>query len=237
MNNKLIITTSVILALTLNAGCSSSSAVDAHSKHVEKQQAKKVAVLQKTVSDSPDWYLNPPKATSSGVYGVGMSKSHNIQFSKSKATLQAEFDLAKKHGQELSGQERSYMADSGEAGRVRSDNSLVIDKLVESQDISGYDIVDSKTIVIGDKITTYVLLYLPYDDINRMKAGKQSLANKKEASAAYQDLTDRLNKKNLERKLEKAEQRAHEVNLLEAEARINQAMYSSEKPEEPKEKN
>lgn len=214
-----------LLAATFTAllgGCASNPA-EQFAKQQEELFEKRMDAMEDVLDEAPDWFLNPPKATDAGVYGTGMSSGRNLQFTINKAKLQAEFNLAKMYGQEISGQERSFVSDNGAGSGLREDNSQVIDKLVAEQDISGYEQVDSKTVMEGGAYNTYVLLFYPYDNTNRMKEGKRQALAKEEASAAYRSLNQRVEARQKAQETRERAQQEHEVRLLEAEAKIRQA--------------
>jgi hypothetical protein len=223
--DRYLIIKQTLLAATFTAlwgGCASNP-VDEHAKHQAELLEKRMDAMEEVLDEAPDWFLNPPKATDAGVYGTGMSSGRNLQFTLNKAKLQAEFNLAKMYGQAISGQERSYISDNGASSGLREDNSQVIDKLIAEQDISGYEQIDSKTILENGAYNTYVLLFYPYDNTNRMKEGKRQALAKEEASAAYRTLNKRVETRQKAQEARERAQQEHEVRLLEAEAKIRQA--------------
>lgn len=218
---KFKLTLAAVSVAALLGGCSSNP-IDRHAKMQEELLEKRVESMEEVLDEAPDWFLYPPQATDTGLYGAGMSSGHNLQFTVNKAKLQAEFNLAKMYGQAISGQERSYISDNGANTGLSEDNRQVIDKLIAKQDISGYEQVDSKTIIENGQYHTYVLLFYPYDGNNRVKEGERQAMAKQEASAAYRQLEQRVEDQAAAQDARIRADKDHEVRLLEAEAKVRQ---------------
>lgn len=193
MKIKMIAAATAILAL---AGCSSTpDRAEVIQYQLEAEQIKADAAqdkAEKQLASIPDWVLNPPKSDATGVYGVGIGESRKLNVSIKKASLNAQFELAKGFGQELAGNEKSYTKD-GSAGSV-DDYTQLIDSIVSTVPINGYETVDSKVAVMDGKYTSYKLLRLTYEQFEKgMNAAKIATTDQK-IKGEFNDLYERLDK-------------------------------------------
>ncbi|WP_240224573.1 hypothetical protein [Rheinheimera hassiensis] len=207
---KLII---AVLVATTVAGCSSSPDTEMANRLLELEKANKEMreqriaeqqeKLEETLDVTPDWYLSPPGADSTGFYGVGYAQSKNIGHGKKAARLQAEFDLAKMYRQELSGSERAFER-GGNEGNVQTQTTFLVDKIVDSVPVVGYTVVEQKLIPVNGVYEAYVLLKLPYDEFNRVLISEREKSFDKTVQTQFDDLERRLKERRAEK--EAAEQ-------------------------------
>ncbi|MCQ1061314.1 hypothetical protein LRP52_48025 [Photobacterium sp. ZSDE20] len=101
------------MGISLLAGCSTPSptAADIAAQEAEamairmEAEKQRLSAEQKLVEQQlnniPLWALNPPEHDSEGIYAVGISDSKRADVAIRKASLQAQFELAKAYQQEL----------------------------------------------------------------------------------------------------------------------------------------
>lgn len=177
MMKQLRLASLIFTTMTIVLGCSSSP---------DEQLAERLAALEKAERDRiaeqkvfeqsqrkeelnvvPNWYLSPPEADGTGVFGVGYSRSKHVGHALKSARLQAEFELAKMFKQELSGSERSFERGNTD-GDVVTQTTFLIDKIVDAVPVVGYTVVEQKMVPLNGTFETFVLLKLPYDEFNKV---------------------------------------------------------------------
>ncbi|WP_024595889.1 LPP20 family lipoprotein [Pseudoalteromonas sp. AC163] len=215
--------TSLAIGLAILSGCSSNDDMADRLEALENQRAaneaaqlEKSTVLQeKELEALPEWVLSPPASDSSGFYGVGIAQSKQLNHSRRAARLQAEFELAKQTGQELSGSERSF-EQGGASGEVNTQTTFLIDQIVDSIPVVGYQIVSQKLTTINGQFHAYTLLKLPYEEFNKALQQLKAKSNNNAVQKQFDDLERRLGKRRAEK--EKATQAEHnrELELIEA---------------------
>lgn len=193
---KSVLASSLLMAMALS-GCSTSS-VQEHAEFMEQQETKQIAKAEATFNAMPDWFLNPPKNNSKGIYGVGTATSKNLQHTLNLAKLNAEFSIAKTLNQEVSGRERAYMA-SSENGNVETDSESVITKFVDSADIVGVNTVEAKAELNGGLYTVYTLIHLSYEEQAKIIGRKANSTTKVSAKKAYAEIEQELLRRAKER--------------------------------------
>lgn len=220
---------SSIAALTMTA-CSSSPEVDPsvamnqrlmelEAQQVEMQQIREQREQTRRVQEIealPEWVESPPDADGTGFYGVGLAQSKNLNHSRRAARLQAEFELAKQSRQELSGSERSFEQGNAD-GDVNMQTTFLIDQIVDSVPVVGYQIVDQKMHAMNGQVYTYVLLKLPYDQFNVALQQQRADTEDRRIQSQFDDLERRLAQRRAER--EAASQAEHERDLDRLRAR------------------
>ncbi|WP_144379616.1 hypothetical protein [Photobacterium toruni] len=187
MNNITLIT---MLSIGL-IGCSTSP-LERHEKLVEKQFEQREDRVDEVIDNIPDWYVQVPQPTGSGFYAAGTSTGRLLKTSVMKSTLDAEFALAKQYKQLVSGNERSFVRESGEGdnAQLQSEAQQVVDKLVKEVDLSGYKVIDKLIQKEGVTYRSYVLLYMPYDANNLVKMARKT--TRIAAQEAYDELDRRI---------------------------------------------
>lgn len=176
---------------------------DLQEQYAEHEQERREA----EIDAMPAWILEPPQADSTGVYGVGMSKSKSAQFGLRAARLDAEFQVAKMFNQELSGSERSF-AQGDTEGNVTTQTRFLIDKIVDAVPVVGYDVVEQVIIPVDGVDHSYVLLKMPFEEFNRVLKAQKTKALDVKVQASFDDLERRLDKRRAQ--LAEQEQRIFE---------------------------
>lgn len=141
----------------------------------------------------PEWAINPPKSDQEGMYAVGMGASDSFATALKMATLEAEFGLAKMYSQELSGSERIY-ATGGDFDGVSVYQGL-IDKIVDSVPIVGYQTEKKEISAMNGRYQAFVLLKLPYEEFNKVLNEKRSAESDLAMKEAFNELEQRLEKR------------------------------------------
>jgi hypothetical protein len=145
------------------------------------------------VDSLPEWAINPPKSDQEGMYAVGMGASDSFATALKMATLEAEFGLAKMYSQELSGSERIY-ATGGDFDGVSVYQGL-IDKIVDSVPIVGYQTEKKEISAMNGRYQAFVLLKLPYEEFNKVLNEKRSAESDLAMKEAFNELEQRLEKR------------------------------------------
>ncbi|WGW01754.1 hypothetical protein QF117_13335 [Vibrio sp. YMD68] len=196
--NKLIIS---ITTVTFLIGCSTQpNSADIALEQLEAQQRKNQAAQEKTeifIEQVPRWVLNPPASDETGIYGVGIGQSKQLNFALQKANLSAQYELAKSIAQQLSGSEQSYaqdrLVDSTEQ------YTQLIDSLVAEVPLQGFETIDQKVAVLEGEITFYKLLKLPHEQMIKVLSSKSTTNDKqKEINKAFEMLQHRLSEENIQ---------------------------------------
>ena len=194
----------------------------AEADYREREQER----MESHIDAIPGWALEAPHPDETGMYAVGMGESKKLRVALRKATLDAEFGLAKLYSQELSGSERSYTQDNAEGG-VDEQYTALIDKLVDSVPLAGFEVVEQQVKPINGEYHAFVLLKLPYDEFNRVLQSQKREARDAEITAAFDDLERRLEKRRAEKRQD--EQLEHERRLEEMRVR-QEALSANDAP-------
>jgi len=197
--SKLLLTIGITMTLI---GCSSSPneelleeqlAIEEQRQEIEIERMElKQDMREEEVDNVPKWALNPPKSDEQGFYGVGIATSNDLSLAMKKAKLMAEFELAKQYKQSLSGSERSFVKETNN-GQIQQQTEILIDKLIDSVPIIGYDIVKQAIEPAFGKHVSYILLKMPHDQFNKVLHSKVLSTSDKASKLAFIDLERRLN--------------------------------------------
>lgn len=183
-----------LLSASVLVGCSSApDKYDIAKDQLKAEELKNNAAqeaAESLLASVPNWVLNPPKSDDTGVYAVGMGDSKRLDVAMKKANLNAQFELAKSFGQELSGNERSYVKD-GNAGEL-NDFTQLIDSIVAQVPINGYEVVESEAVVIDGKFNYYTLMRLSYEQFGKGMSAAQKASANEFINAEFSDLYQRL---------------------------------------------
>jgi len=166
-----------------------------------ERQAAAQAQREDELDTAPSWFLSPPESDGTGFFGVGHSRSKQMGHGLKAARLQAEFELAKMYRQELSGSERSFERGNTD-GDVVSQNTFLIDKIVDAVPVVGYTVVEQKMIPLNGAFETFVLLKLPYDEFNKVLKSQREKELDKTVQESFDDLERRLATRRAQREAE-----------------------------------
>lgn len=171
----------------------------AHDDQMTRKQVQNEAVLDLV----PRWALQAPVPDASGIYAVGVGKSSDLRTSMRKATLDAEFGLAKTYNQELSGSERSFNQEQGNA--LTQQYIELVDKLVTQVPVIGFETVKQDVKSISGEYHTFVLLKLPYVEFNHtLQQQQRAQGHDAKISLAFSELEKRVAARQAQRAKESA---------------------------------
>lgn len=214
MLKKSIVALAVGTVVTL-AGCSSSPNEEVYERIAALEEAKAEMrenyeeVQQEKREDEidalPDWVLEPPQPDATGMYAVGIGESRKLKHALKIARLEAEFQMAKMYQQELSGSERSFEQGDSD-GNVSEQTTFLIDKIVDSVPVVGYEIIEQVAQPMAGKHNIYVLMKLPYDEFNKILQQQKASSMNAKVQQSFDDLERRLDKRRQQR-LEEEQQR------------------------------
>lgn len=192
-------TLTALFGAILLAGCSTSpSTADLVQQQLETEQLRDEAVqakAEKELSQVPEWVIAPPKNDVLGVFSVGIGESYKLNNAIKKSSIDGQYGLAKALKQEVSGNERSYSKDTGNSHTEQY--TQLIDSLVDSVPVHGYDVVDQKIVVLDGKYHSYTLMRLTYDRFKQSLKENESLLGKQDVKEAFAELENRLEKRKL----------------------------------------
>ncbi|TXH00017.1 MAG: hypothetical protein E6R08_00860 [Nevskiaceae bacterium] len=201
-NLKSLVSVMLVSLVVLLAACSSTRDMAAVAKDQAKAEqareeanearlARKSAMLNRRLEAVPKWALEPNRKDGSAVYAVGFGESDKLQIALQKATLQAEFGLAKQYRQELSGAERLGQMDKGERAANES-YTLLIDKLVASVPLNGAEVIEQEVKTVTGQYSAWVLLRISYDQMAKMASTESGAASDERMRIAFADLERRV---------------------------------------------
>ncbi len=202
--NKKIIAVCALSALAVLSGCSNTpsmketaadeaAAVKIHTQAAADQRAAEQKRLETNISKIPEWAIQAPPPDDNGVYAVGIGESDNIHQAIRKAMLDGEYGLAKNYNQLLSGSERQYSQDNS-GNYSQSQYTQLIDSLVSQVPIVGFEVIHQNVRPIDGAYMAYVLLKLPYNQVNRVLQERGSSTSSNDIKHAFDELSVRLDK-------------------------------------------
>lgn len=120
-----------------------------------------------------------------------------MQFSINKAKLQASYDIASVYQSLVTGNQQSYMRESGGmSGNFSSQDKQIIDNFVSEADMTGLIIAKKVTMREDRGFRTYVLAYYPIGENNIIKIAKaqeeRSTNEKTDAEKEHESLMRRV---------------------------------------------
>ncbi len=202
--NKKVVAVCVLCALVTLSGCSSTdsmketaadeaAAVKIHTQAAADQRAAEQKRLETNISKIPEWAIKAPPPDDDGVYAVGIGESDKIRLAIRKAMLDGEYGLAKNYNQLLSGSERQYSQDNS-GNYSQSQYTQLIDSLVGQVPIVGFEVIHQNVRPVDGAYTAYVLLKLPYNQVNRVLQERGASASSGDIKHAFDELSGRLDK-------------------------------------------
>ncbi|GIU40957.1 hypothetical protein TUM3794_20160 [Shewanella colwelliana] len=212
-----------VILLSLATFCFTGCATDPVEQFNAQQEQKRdeaVALANAELDNVPEWYLSPPQNDAFGIVGVGSAKSRDLAVAVKKAKLQAEFELAKNYRQELSGSERIYEREDATGNLVQT-SQFLIDKLIDSVPVVGYEQLDQKVMVLPTgQFQAYSLLKLPYDEFNKVLQSIKAQSQDAQELAAFNDLERRLESKRKREEQEKSDDHQRKLELMDQQQRV-----------------
>jgi len=162
--------------------CSSNPAQVAEDRYqaMQEQKAKNVESLQ---DQMPEWFLKTPESDH-GIYGVGTAISADLQTALDNAKSNAVINIAETYKQQASSLTKGYRSSNPASGSVTGQYTRAFEQFVDKADVSGIEVVDHRVLQENGMHRIFVLTFLPYDDVNRIKIKRQE--QEARASAATQ---------------------------------------------------
>lgn len=168
------------------------NAADVRAKAEQARVEQAQEHLQSELDSTPDWFLHPPRPDGTGMYAVGSGSASDVEMAVNKARLRAEFGLAKLSKKELTGNERDFQRDSGDATTVQYER--LIDSIVQAT-IVGEETVQQQIKPIDGRVHVWVLMKLPYDEFNRVIQDQRASTHDETIKAAFDNLERRIDKR------------------------------------------
>ena len=189
----------LVLAGGFVAGCASPEPGSPKSVYQEQQKKEeaRVAKVEQTVEELPDWYTNLPKSANS-VFAAGTATSPDLQLALDKGTLNAKRTLADRINGLLSSKMKEFVTEigQGEDTEVLTEAERVTTNLITEVNVSGYSQADAKILSQGNKYRAYVLLEYPIGKANRILVDQvkknRILEGKLRASKAFKELEEEI---------------------------------------------
>lgn len=176
---------------------------------------RKQALVEQKLKATPKWALEPLRIDGDGVYAVGFGESDKAAVAIKRAMLEAEFGIAKKYKQELSGQERVAVSDRGERS-LSQGYSQLIDSLVASVPMAGSEVIQQEVKAIQGQVSVWVLMRMSHDQMQKMASSEGGAAQDARTKAAFEDLERRVRERRDEQL--RIEERRQELRIKEMRA-------------------
>lgn len=129
--------------------------------------------------DVPPWYIKAPASTEEYVFITGTAVSSSLAMSRSKALLDAQYQLASKINGEIDAVMRQSRKDND--GKLNEDyTSLTIRKRIVETSVAGHHLEDSRVQAENKGYRTFVLVRYPIGQMNSFLSQKNAKEEKKE---------------------------------------------------------
>ncbi|MDG3085284.1 hypothetical protein P7F88_03865 [Vibrio hannami] len=184
----------LVASVMVLSGCASSpDPTEIATEQLEREAAfadRAQEKAQEKLESVPAWFLQPPRNDSSGVYGVGSGESRKLGLAMKKSGMNAQYELAKSFSQVLSGNEQSYQKEG--SAQLTEQYTRLVDSLVASVPVNGYETVRQKVVTVDGKFTAYKLLRLSYERFAQSLEEMNSEGVQGEIRTAFSELQKRL---------------------------------------------
>lgn len=184
MLNRLVFVAAV--AATLSA-CSTTN--DKFEKRADAERERQVKYAERAIDKAPAWMEKVP-SSDSAVYANGTSVSRDMEMARTKAKLMAIGKICMSAGGKVDQQSKVFMMDNESGGSELSETA--IRSMCPQVDVTGVEIVDTRTIAEGTRFRSYVLVALPMGDANKLQARKDGIRARKATEIRAADVTKEL---------------------------------------------
>jgi hypothetical protein len=184
MLNRLVFVAAV--AATLSA-CSTTN--DKFEKRADAERERQVKYAERAIDKAPAWMEKVP-SSDSAVYANGTSVSRDMEMARTKAKLMAMGKICMSAGGKVDQQSKVFMMDNESGGSELSETA--IRSMCPQVDVTGVEIVDTRTIAEGTRFRSYVLVALPMGDANKLQARKDGIRARKATEIRAADVTKEL---------------------------------------------
>ena len=193
---------------------------------IDERQHKDQARMEKEIKQIPDWAMQAPAPDQEGIYAIGMGSSDDLRISIRKAFLDGEYGLARSTNQMISGSERSYSKDANNRVEHQEYRAL-IDSLVTNVPVVGVQTINQQTMPVNGLYNTYVLVKLPYKELNRAMQAREAQSEDQTVKQAFAELYARLDK------AEKKASQESQAKQAKQTVVASQSTVSADTPKDP----
>jgi hypothetical protein len=148
----------------------------------QQPQTVQAQVQQSAVINAPEWMSKLPKSPNA-IYENGTATSTDFGMADMKAKTMAYAKICTAAGGKIRSQMKMYKNDTGENSNESTE--LTVRSMCPDVDITGVETVEMKHVAEGNRIRTYVLVALPINGANSLKATKDA---EKRAPEAFKEL-------------------------------------------------
>ena len=127
------------------------------------QHKAQIEYANRAVEEAPEWMQALPKSTSA-VYQNGTAVSYDMGLSVHKAKTMAYGKICMAAGGRVDQQSKLFRSENNQS--ATEIDELAIKSFCPGVDITGVEMVETKTIAEGPRFRTYVLVALPLGDAN-----------------------------------------------------------------------
>ena len=171
---RILALTPLVMAVT---ACGTFSS-DPYEKRAERERERQEQYVERALDKSPKWMTELPRSTSA-VYQNGTAVSRDLGMAVNKAKTMAFGKICMAAGGQVSQQSKIFMQDSDNASTEHSE--LAIRSVCPSVDISGVEVVDTRTVSEGSRFRSYVLVALPTGEANAIQTRRDQQAQRRQA--------------------------------------------------------
>ncbi|MBE0472097.1 MAG: hypothetical protein IBX55_21645 [Methyloprofundus sp.] len=168
-----IVKTALVASFAMGLVACSTNPIEQQYKWEAEKQKIQAKQAKQSLDIAPDWFVKPMEADNTGFYATGTGHSKDLQHAVNKARLQAEFNLAKIYDQDISGSETAYTSEDAATGDYKSRSEVMVDKLVNRANITGYVVKNQQIMQESSGYRAYMLLHYPYAEFNRVKQERE----------------------------------------------------------------
>lgn len=169
---RLLALTPLVMAVT---ACGTFSS-DPYEKRAEQARERQEQYVERALDKSPKWMTELPQSTSA-VYQNGTAVSRDLGMAVNKAKTMAFGKICMAAGGQVSQQSKIFMQDSETVSTEHSE--LAIRSVCPSVDISGVEVVDTRTVSEGSRFRSYVLVALPTGEANAIQTRRDQQAQRR----------------------------------------------------------
>ena len=163
---------------------------------IEKDEKK----VEKTVSNIPNWCLNPP-ISDYAIAACGAGESANMNMARNRAVLDAKRQLADSIDSEISSRMEDFLKSTGIGAneQVKQASEVVTKNTTIQAKLTGYKQTKSDAFSMGSKYQFYILVEYPIGEANKALLNQikqdEVLSTQKDADKAMAELEAEIDKR------------------------------------------
>lgn len=154
-----------VISASMLAACSSAPR-DHYERRAYEERRERQAQAERAVEQAPKWMSELPRSNSA-IYENGTATSTDMAMAVNKAKTVAFGKLCMAAGGRVDQQSRVFMSDTATSSTEMSE--MAIRSMCPNVDITGAEMVQTKTIAEGGRFRAYVLMALPTGDANVLR--------------------------------------------------------------------